>query len=177
MRRNEEGLDVIAGVDDAGRRARTETILWIAASLVLITVHTVLRDASSRLHVLRAVLILAAAGEALGGVSGIFGPRRFAERNGRPYDPAYHGVSQDFGFYNTALAVLLALAALRPETSHRVIATAAGLYAVHGLTHACRHFGLYYGGGAPIPTRPQMFELRDGAQLLAAAAGMVLFFP
>ena len=58
-----------------------------------------------------------------------------------------------------------------------VIGVAVVLYTVHGVTHILRYFGLYYGGGTPIPTRPQVFELRDGLQLVAAATGMVLFFP
>ena len=123
------------------------------------------------------VLILAAAGEAVGGCLGVFRPRWFAERNGRPYDPAYHGVSQDFGFYNVAVASLFALAALDPKRNTAVLEVGIALYAVHGITHVLRYFGLYYGGGTPIPTRPQQAELRDALTLLAGAIGMVLFFP
>jgi hypothetical protein len=86
-------------------------------------------------------------------------------------------VSQDFGFYNLAFALLLGLAALKPTTSTLVIVVAIALYAIHGVTHTFRYFGLYYGGGTRIPTRPQALEMRDGLQLVAAATGMVLFFP
>jgi hypothetical protein len=132
---------------------------------------------SARLDVLRGILLLAAAGEALGGALGVFRPRWFNERNGRPYSAAYHGVVQDFGFYNLAFALLFAIAAVDPVRRAIVIAVAIALYAVHGLTHVLRCLGLYYGGGAPIPTRPRHFELRDGLMLLAPAVGMILFFP
>ncbi len=102
-------------------------------------------------------------------------PRWFAERNGRPYAPDYHGVSQDFGFYNLGFALLFGLAASDPLASVNVIAIASVVYVIHGLTHVLRYFGLYYGDGTPIPTRPQAFEMRDGLQLLAAAVGMMPF--
>ena len=150
---------------------------WGAVIALTGVAHVTLAAMSIRLAVLRGVLILAAAGECLGGGFGVFRPRWFAERNGRPYDPAYHGVSQDFGFYNLAFALLLALAARDPATNARVIAVAVVLYAVHGVTHMLRYVGLYYGGGTSIPTRPRAMEMRDGLQLVAAATGMVLFFP
>ena len=119
-----------------------------------------------------------ALGEALlGGFSQIFRQRQSCEREGRPYDPAFHGVMQDFGFYNLAFAALFGLAALDPARSTIVIAVAIAFYTIHGLTHVFRYFGLYYGGGTRILTRPQQFELRDGLTLVAAATGMVLFFP
>ena len=132
---------------------------------------------SVRLDAPRAVLLLAAAGEGVGGSFGVFRPRWFAERNGRPYDPAYHGVSQDFGFYNLAVALLFTLAALDPMRNTTVIAVGIAAYTVHGVTHVGRYFGLYYGGGTPIPTRPQQVELEQGLELIAAATGMALFFP
>ena len=150
---------------------------WGAVIAVIVVAHLTLAAESIRRDVLRGVLILAAAGEGLGGSFGVFRPRWFAERNGRPYDPAYHGVSQDCGLYNLAFALLLALAALDPASSARLIAVVVALYAVHGVTHVFRYVGLYYGGGTPIPTRPQSMEMRDGLQLVAAATGMVLFFP
>ena len=144
---------------------------------LVVVAHFSVGNASVRLNVLRAILLLAAAGESLGGCLGIFRPRWFAERNGRPYDPAYDGVSQDFGFYNLAFALLFALAALDPMRSTAVIAVAIASYSVHGVTHIFRYFGFYYGGGTPIPTRPQQIELQQGLELIAAAAGMGLFFP
>ena len=145
-------------------------------ALVVITNFT-LADPSLRLGVLRTILLFAAAGEAVGGCFGVFRPRWLAERNGRPYDPAYHGVSQDFGFYNLAFALLFTLAAVEPKRSTIVIAVGMASYAAHGVTHVFRYFGLYYGGGEPIPTRPQLIELQKGLELIAAATGMALFFP
>lgn len=167
-------------------RVLVETSRWFAAGTLLLwgaiitsimVAHVTLAAESIRLDVLRGVLISAAAGESLGGIFGAIRPRWFAERNGRPYDPAYHGVSQDFGLYNLAFALLLGLTALNPAKNAIPIAVAIALYAAHGVSHLLRYFGVYYGGGAPLPTRPQALELRDGLQLVAAATGMVLFFP
>jgi hypothetical protein len=151
--------------------------LWGAIIALIIGAHFTLAAEWIRLAVLRGVLILVATGEGVGGSFGVFRPRWFAERNGRPYDPAYHGVSQDFGLYNLAFALLFGLAALDPEGSTTVIAAAILLYTSHGLTHMFRYFGRYYGGGTPIPTRPQQLEMRDGLTLIAGACGMALFFP
>jgi hypothetical protein len=129
------------------------------------------------LTLLRALLILTAVGEALAFVSNSLRPRRFAEQCGRPYDPAYHGVMQDFGFYNLAFALLLVLAAFDPPRYALAIGVVIASYLVHSATHVLRYFGLYFGGGGPIPTRPRAFELRDGCQLLVPALGMILFFP
>jgi hypothetical protein len=156
---------------------RPAEFLWGAAVALIVVAHLVVANAPLRLTMLRGVLLLAAAGEAVGGTFGVFRPRWLAERNGRPYDPAYHGVSQDFGFYNLAFAALFTLAALDPRNGAVVIAVAIASYAVHGVTHVLRYFGLYYGGGAALPTRPQQIELQQGLQLIAAATGMLLFFP
>jgi hypothetical protein len=156
--------------------ART-LLLWGAIIASIVVADLTLTSQSIRLNALRVVLTLAAAGEGLGGTFGALRPRWFAEQNGRPYDPAYHGVSQDFGFYNLAFALLFILAVLNPGNARIPIATAVALYTVHGVTHMFRYFGLYYGGGTPISTRPQALELRDGLQLVAAATGMVLFLP
>jgi hypothetical protein len=86
-------------------------------------------------------------------------------------------VTQDFGLYNLGFALLFGLAALDPMRTTGVIAVAVALYAIHGATHVFRYFGLYYAGGTPIPTRPQVFEMRDVLQLIAAAIGMFLFSP
>lgn len=164
-------------VGHSGGYAAGTPLFWAAIIALIVAAHFTIAVESIRLNVLRAVLLLAAAGEAIGGSLGVFLPRRFAERNGRPYDPAYHGVSQDFGFYNLAFALLFGLAALDPKRSSWLIAVAIAFYSLHGVTHFFRYFGLYYGGGRPIPTRPQLLEMRDGLTLLAAAVGMVLFFP
>lgn len=147
--------------------------LLLAALLVLYFT----TGSATQLVLLRGLLVLTAVGEALAFVSNAFRPRQFAEKNGRPYDPAYHGVMQDFGFYNLAFALLLALAAIEPRNSTILIGVAVATYLVHALTHVLRYFGVYFGGGQPIPTRPQAFELRDGLQLTVPLLGMILFFP
>jgi hypothetical protein len=150
---------------------------WAVLLVLVVVVHLVTTDAALRVAVLRAILVLAALGEALSFASFEFRPRRAAENSGRPYDPAYHGVMQDFGFYNLAIAMLLGLAAVDPQASPITLAVVVAIYLAHGTTHVFRYFGLYFGGGRPIPTRPQAFELRDGLQLAAPALGMILFFP
>jgi hypothetical protein len=90
---------------------------------------------------------------------------------------AYHGVVQDFGFYNLAVALLLVLCALDPTRNSAVLIGAITLYAVHGGTHLLRWFGRYYGGEAAIATRPRQFELRDALPLLVALAALLLFLP
>jgi hypothetical protein len=152
-------------------------LLWGAVIALTVIAHFTLAAEALRLDALRGILVLLAAGEALGGSFAVFRPRWFAERNGRPYDPAYHGVSQDFGFYNLALALLFVLAACDPERSTTVLAVTIALYTIHGVTHVFRYFGFYYGGGTVIPTRAQQLEMRDGLTLLAGATGMILFFP
>src|SRR5262245_17382548 len=98
-----------------GRHPERRTLLVWGGPIVLVVIaHFTFEDRLLRVNVLRGILISAAAGEALGGTFCVFCPRRFAERNGRPYHPAYHGVSQDFGFYNLSYALLFAVAALDP---------------------------------------------------------------
>jgi hypothetical protein len=153
------------------------TVLWGGLLLVLVSAGLLGKDESTRRHGLQAVLLLMAAGEAVGAFVGVFWARRMAEPTGRPYDPAYHGVRQDFGFYNLAMALLFALCAVNPERNVAVLAAAVVLYAVHGGTHLLRYFGLYYGGEVPVPTRPRHFELRDALPLLVALAGILIFYP
>jgi hypothetical protein len=162
----------------AAKRTATGLILvWAGVLVGLVTARLVISDESIRRHVLQGLLLIMAAGEGQGSFSNIFRPRWFAEQNGRPYDPAYHGVSQDFGFYNLAFALLFALAALDPVRSTTVIAVAIVSYGIHGVTHVLRYFEVYYGGGTPIPTRSQHIEMAQGLPLVTAAAGMLLFFP
>ena len=152
-------------------------LIWALLLVVLLVVHILTTDGAARASVLRAILILAALGESLAFVSYELRPRQFSEQCGRPYDPAYHGVMQDFGFYNFAFALLLGLAALDPPSSRITICVVVATYVVQGTTHIFRYLGFYVGGGHPIPTRPQGFELRDGLQLAVPALGIVLFFP
>lgn len=159
---------------DKGRRPG---LIWAILLVVVLAVHLLTTGHAVRLSVLRGILILAALGEAMAFVSFELRPRRVSEQSGRPYDPAYHGVMQDFGFYNLAFALLLGLAALDPPSSRVTIGVVVATYVVHGAAHVFRYVGLYFGGGQPIPTRPQSFELRDGLQLAAPAFGMLLFFP
>ena len=131
-----------------------------------------------RLGALRAVLVLLALGEGmLGAIPQIFRPQRAAEREGRAYNAGYHGVMQDFGFYNLAFALLYGAAALDPHRNVAVIVVAISLLVVHGATHVARYFGIYYGGGTPIPARPARRELEQGLILIAGAAALIVFFP
>jgi purine-cytosine permease-like protein len=75
------------------------SLVW-AILAVLLVILSVTLVGYVRLAVLKAVLVLTAIGEALAFVSNSFRPRRFAEQNRRPFHPALHGVTQDFGFYN-----------------------------------------------------------------------------
>jgi hypothetical protein len=150
---------------------------WLALLTIVVVAGLLVHGASLRRQGLRLVLALMAAGEALGGFMGVFRARRMAEPTGRPYDRAYHGVRQDFGFYNLAMALLLGLGAVDPEGNAVAVPVAIALYAVHGGTHFLRYLGLYYGGEVPIPTRPRDFELRDALPLLLALAGMLAFHP
>jgi hypothetical protein len=153
------------------------TLFWgavIAATLLA----RVSLESWARLQVFRALLVVLALGEGLlGFVAQVFAARRSLEREGRPYDPAYHGVVQDFGFYNLAFAALFLLAARDPARHAGVVAVALGLYLLHGGTHVLRFLGLYYGGETPIATRPRSRELAQGLTLLASALGVALFRP
>ncbi len=151
--------------------------LWALLVVVLLGIHLFATDNGVRLLILRSIVLLAALGEALAFVSNALRPRLFSERCGRPYDPAYHGVMQDFGFYNLATALLLGLAVLDPTGNRIIVGVIVASYVVHATTHVLRYLGIYFGGGHPIPTRPQEFELRDGLQLILPAMGMLLFFP
>jgi hypothetical protein len=153
------------------------TVLWGGVFLVLVSAGLMAKDDTMRRHGLQVVLLLMAAGEAVGAFIGIFRARRMAEPTGRPYDPAYHGVRQDFGFYNLAMALMFALCTANPERNVVILPAAIVLYAVHGGTHLLRYFGLYYGGEVPVPTRPRHFELRDALPLLVALAGILIFYP
>jgi hypothetical protein len=163
--------------ETADGTAARSAFIWGAVSLALATAGLTAQDELARRHGLQVVLALMAAGEATGAFVGIFRARRMAGPTGRPYDPAHHGVRQDFGFYNLAMAVLFTLGAVNPARNVVVLPVAIVLYAVHGGTHLLRYFGLYYGGEVPIPTRPSYFELRDALPLLVALAGILVFYP
>ncbi len=150
---------------------------WVALLLLVVAAGLAVNDESMRLKALRTVLVLMAAAEGMAGFMYVFRARRMAERAGRPYAPAYHGVMQDFGFYNLAMALLLALCALEPGRNIVVLRATIALYAVHGGTHVLRYFGYYFGGEARIPTRARRLELRDALQLVVALAGMLVFYP
>ena len=167
---------MIAARDSVTAATRTAAV-WGGVLLVLVLAGVVAKDEPTRRHGLQAVLVLMAAGEGAGAFIGIFRARRMAEPTGRPYDPVYHGVRQDFGFYNLAMALLFALCAADPERNVVVLPAAIVLYAVHGGTHLLRNFGLYYGGEVPVPTRPRHFEFRDALPLLVALAGLLMFYP
>src|SRR2546430_16046845 len=108
--------------------ALRSTGVWSGVVLVLVSARFLAKDEPSRRLGLQAVLTLMAAGEAVGAFAGVFRARRMAEPTGRPYDPAYHGVRQDFGFYNLAMALLFALCAVNPERNIVVLPAAIVLY-------------------------------------------------
>jgi hypothetical protein len=161
---------------DAPSERQPMTLVWVLLAVLLVVLSATL-GGHVRLTLLKAVLVLTAVGEALAFVSNSFRPRRFAEQNGRPFQPAFHGVMQDFGFYNLAFAGLLALAALDPRSNRGLLGVITVSYLMHALAHVLRYFGLYFGGGHSILTRPRTLELRDGLQLIVPALGILLFFP
>lgn len=161
----------------ASRPALRTAIVWGALLMAVVTTGLVTSDEAFRRGGLRAVLLFMAAGEGAGAFAGIFLARRMAEPTGRPYDPAYHGVRQDFGFYNLAMTILFVLCAVDPARNAAVLTGAIVLYAVHGGTHLLRYVGIYYGGETAVATRPRHMELRDAAPLLVALAGMLVFRP
>jgi hypothetical protein len=150
---------------------------WVALLVLLVAAGLVVNDDSTRAEALRTVLLLTAAAEGTAGFMYVFRARRMAERSGRPYAATYHGVMQDFGFYNLTMALLFALCALEPGRNIVILRAAIVLYAVHGATHVLRYFGYYYGGETRIPTRAPGLELRDALQLIVALAGMLVFYP
>lgn len=151
--------------------------IWALLLTGVLAAHLLVAAEGLRAGVLRAILASTALVEALAFLSFELRPRQFSERSGRPYDPAYHGVMQDFGFYNLAFALLLGVAAFDPAGSRTAIAVVVASYGVHASTHLLRYLGIYFGGGHPIPTRPRAYELRDGLQLAVPALGMLLFLP
>jgi len=148
---------------------------WVVLLALVTAAGLTIHDVGARLVALRLVLASAAAAEGTAGITYVFRGRYMAERSGRPYAAAYHGLMQDFGFYNLALALLFALAALDPTRNLLVIRIGMALYAVHGGTHVLRSLGLYYGGEARVPSRAAALEVRDALQLLVALTGMALF--
>ena len=150
---------------------------WGTLAALLATAAALLDEPRVRTAALRGILVLAALGEALGGFFQVFRARQMAAQTGRPYAAAYHGVVQDFGFYNFAMALLLGGTAIDPARHSLVIRAVILLYVVHGGTHLLRYRGRYYAGETPIPTRSREMELRDGMPLLVAALGLALFFP
>src|SRR5262249_30980659 len=114
---------------------------WVALLLLVVGARFAVDTESVRLVILRGVLLLTAAAEAMAGGMYVFRARGMVERAGRPYAAAYHGVMQDFGFYNLAIALLLVLCATDPERGRVVLIAPIALYAVHGATHVLRYFG------------------------------------
>jgi hypothetical protein len=138
---------------ETSRRARSRSNSSAGApgtGSALLLVLSVTLGGDVRLTLLKVILVLTAVGEALAFVSNAFRPRRFAERNGRPFQPAFHGVMQDFGFYNLAFAALLAMAALDPRSHSGLLGVITASYFVHALTHILRYFGFYFGGVIPF---------------------------
>ncbi len=154
---------------------RRAVVAWSSVIVVVLIGRSVVPEGPLRDGVLRGILLLMAAGEAAAGVLQVFGARQAATMAGRTYSASYHGLVQDFGFYNLAMATLFVLGAVDPARNRVVLPVAMLLYAVHGGTHLLRAFGIYYGGETTIPTRPSAYEMRDGLPLVAAVVGLLLF--
>src|SRR5262245_3807016 len=156
------------------------TITWAVGAWSTIVVAALIGrylvpEGSPRDFVLRAILLLMAAGEAAAGVLQVFRARQAATMAGRTYSASYHGLVLDFGFYNLDMATLFVLGAVDPGRNRVVLPVAMLLYGVHGGTHVLRAFGIYYGGERAIATRPPAYEMRDGLPLVAALVGLLLF--
>jgi hypothetical protein len=151
-------------------------VVWGGVITALVATRLAIPE-PARIAFARVVLGAMSAGELVAGLAYLFRAPAAARRAGRPYQAAYHGVMQDFGFYNLALAALFAIAAWQPSRYALVIWVGFGLYVVHGSTHVLRSRGWYYGGERPLATRGRNLELRDALQLLAAAGGLALFYP
>lgn len=151
--------------------------VWVLVAVAILGIHLGASGDALRLGLLRGLLIVTALFEASAFFSYELRQRETLEQSGRPHDPAYHGVLQDAGFNNLALALLLLLAAVDPPGSRQTIGVIVACYLAHAVAHVLRYFGIYFGGGHPIPTRPRAFELRDGLQLAAPILGLLLFFP
>ncbi len=150
-------------------------VAWSAIVVAALIGRYLVPEGSTRDLVVRAILLLMAAGEAAAGVLQVFRARQTAAMAGRTYSASYHGLVQDFGFYNLAMATLFVLGAVDPARNRVVLPVAVLLYGVHGGTHVLRAFGIYYGGETAIPTRRSAHEMRDGLPLLAAVIGLLLF--
>ena len=157
----------------------TVRVLWVWGGLLLLVVlaRLTLGDPSTQRLALRVFLVLLAVAEGLAGFFYLFSARQMAERAGRPYNAAYHGVMQDFGLYNLGTALLFVLCAADPVRNIVVLRAAIVFYGLHAITHILRYFGVYYGGETPIATRPRHLELRDGLQLAVGLGAMTLFYP
>lgn len=161
---------------DKMRNTPAKTIaIGVTAILLLSGLSYAVTDVNMRVHVLRGILALVGLGEGAAAIAYIFNARHFSERNGRAYSAVYHGMMQDFGFYNLAIALLCMLTAIDPVANVAGIWVILVLYAVHGVTHLLRYFGFFYGGESP--NRPREFESSDALPLIVALAGVVLFFP
>lgn len=163
--------------DDSSQATVRVLMLWGGLLLLVVLARMILADPSARQVALRVFLLLLAVAEGLAGFVYVFSAQQMAERAGRPYNAAYHGVMQDFGFYNLGVALLFVLCATDPVRNVVVLRAAIVFYGLHAVTHILRYFGLYYGGETAIATRPRHLELRDGLQLAVGLVVMIFFYP
>src|SRR5262245_29529626 len=160
---------------NAPRALPWAVVAWSSVIVVALIASSLVPEGPRRVSVLRAILLLMAAGETAAGILQVFLGRQAATMAGRTYSASYHGLVQDFGFYNLAMATLFVLGAVDPGRNRVVLPVAMLLYGVHGGTHVLRAFGIYYGGERAIATRPPAYEMRDGLPLVAALVGLLLF--
>ena len=124
------------------KSAITTWALWTLVALLVVALSATIRATPERLLVLRALLLLLAAGEAGGAVSQAF----FAPRAGGPELPAFRVTQQDFALYNAAMSALFLMAATDPPRWMPLVNVTTVLYAAHG-GDACAP--LRRGAGAP----------------------------
>jgi len=145
--------------------------LAILLSLILLLLSSTVTGAS-RGVMLQAVLLSIALGELGGGLTQAFLTRSLFDRAGRPYHSGHHGVVQDFGLYDLAMAAILLVVASRPEAYAAILYIVTALYAFHGIVHVLRYKGVVAGADPN-----QELDLRQGLPLLVAALGLFLFRP
>lgn len=108
-------------------------LFWGGRLLLVVLACLILGQPSAQRVALQVLLMLLAVGEGLAGFFYVFSARRMAERSGRSYHPAYHGVRQDFGFYNLGTAFLFALCATDPARNVVVLQAASVFSGLHAI--------------------------------------------
>src|SRR5262245_27537715 len=96
---------------DSLRATPPKHMLLFGAVFISAVIVSLVAEDMLRRYALQGVLILMAAGEGFAGYVQVFRASHMSDYTGRPYAAAYHGVVQDFGFYNLTMSLLLAISA------------------------------------------------------------------